>query len=713
VKRVFAAAGVVVVGALAIAGSAGATSRAPASNRVLVISMPYVSWRDLNLDALPHLRELFAGSAIGGLSLHGANYSPTLADGYLTINTGARSEAKPASAACVKDGDGALCRATPQLIHHNDRLLFDAHVGLLGDTLAANGVSRTVLAHEPDAALALIDRAGRVPNAPRNLAEVDPAAPTGVSADVDAYARSFTAAWHDRAVVLVEASDLVALESQRRSLPPHAFATYRDAVLHKFDGIVGAVLADVDPARDAVLVVGPAQQPGPFRLEVASLRSGWTQPGSLRSAYTRRLGVVALIDVAPTLLNELGIARPSAMEGRPFEAKHQAASLSARVHSLVRTDDRAFFRDGAITQLGGAFAACSFVLAGAGGLILWRFRRRSIVTAGIEQFSLALLYSLPVSYLAMLFSFAQRNMYAFWTFLVLVSAVAAVVTYWTTNRQGVAPLLVALTAVVGLIVVDVGTGSRLQYNGPFGYSATIGGRFAGLGNLGFAQLAAGAVFLAALLAFRIPGRAGLWLATAVLVLAVVVDGAPFFGADVGGMLAMVPAFGVMAAMLWGWRLRERLVLGWCVAAVVGLAIVAAIDLSRPVDDRTHLGRMLTGHSDIGTTIHRKIAENWDVLAANPFALLLPLVYLGAAYLVWRSPEPLHSVRARIPQLTPALVGFGIVALLGTLLNDSGVTITGVMFGVFVPVMFVLTVRFCEPASLNRMTSGSGTQVGES
>jgi hypothetical protein len=713
VKRIFAVAGTVVVGALAVAGPVHATSRAPATDRVLVVSMPFVSWRDLDLNALPHLRDLFAESALGGLSIHGVNYSPTLADGYLTINAGARSEATPSSGACVNDGNGTRCLSTPRLIRHNDHLLFDAQVGLLGDTLAANDVSRTVLAHTSDPALALIDRTGRVPNTPRNLAQVDPAAPTGTSADVTAYARAFTAAWHDRAVVLVEASDLVVLEHRRPTLPAEAFALYRGEVLQHFDELLGALLQRVDPTRDAVLVVGPAQQPGPFRLEVASLRSGWTQPGSLRSAYTRRLGVVALIDVAPTILDELGIDQPSAMEGRPFEAKHETTSLSARVHSLIRTDERARFRDGAITQLGGAFVACSFVLAGVGGFILWRFRRRSIVTTAIEQFSLALLYSLPVSYLVMLFSFAQRNMYAFWTFLVLVSAVAAVVTYWSTHRDGVTPLLIALCAVVGLIVVDVCTGSRLQYNGAFGYSATIGGRFAGLGNLGFAQLAAGSVFLAGLLAFRIPGRAGVRWATAVLVVAVVVDGAPFFGADVGGVLAMVPAFGVMSAMLWGWRLRVRLVIGWCIAAVVALAIIAAIDLSRPVDDRTHLGRMLTGHSDIGTIIQRKLAENWDVLAANPFALLLPVVYVGAAYLVWRSPEPLRTVRERVPPLTATLVGFGIVALLGTLLNDSGVTITGVMFGVFVPVMFVLTTRFCEPASLTYRNGRTRTQVGES
>ena len=73
-----------------------------------------------------------------------------------------------------------------------------------------------------------------------------------------------------------------------------------------------------------------------------------------------------------------------------------------------------------------------------------------------------------------------------------------------TDRAGVTTLIVALSIVVGLIVVDVATGSRLQFNTVFGYSPTVAGRFAGLGNLGYSQLAAGTVLLAGLR--RVPRR---------------------------------------------------------------------------------------------------------------------------------------------------------------------------------------------------------------
>jgi hypothetical protein len=43
-------------------------------------------------------------------------------------------------------------------------------------------------------------------------------------------------------------------------------------------------------------------------------------------------------------------------------------------------------------------------------------------------------------------------------------------------------------------------------------------------------------------------------------------------------------------------------------------------------------------------------------------------------------------------LSASLIGLGILIVLGTLLNDSGIAIAGVMLGVVTPVLIVITVR---------------------
>src|SRR5262249_39297545 len=146
--------------------------------------------------------------------------------------------------------------------------------------------------------------------------------------------------------------------------------------------------------------------------------------------------------------------------------------------------------------------------------------------------------------LIVLFPFQSFGIGGYWLFVVGVSIAGAALTYLATNRDRVIAVTVALAGMFGGVVVDVASGAHLQFNAAFGYSPTVGGRFAGLGNMGYAQLAAAGVLLAGLVAWRVGGRAGASWAAALLVVAIAVDGAPYLGADVGGVLSMVPAFGV-------------------------------------------------------------------------------------------------------------------------------------------------------------------------
>ena len=128
------------------------------------------------------------------------------------------------------------------------------------------------------------------------------------------------------------------------------------------------------------------------------------------------------------------------------------------------------------------------------------------------------------------------------------------------------PPLVLAGATWLLLVVDGVRGGRLQLDTPFGYSPITAARFAGMGNLGFALLMVTAIVVATgawplwpgvgLAPSPRPARAPnllLWLAAAGFVVSVAVDGVPTFGADVGGVLALLPALAVTWLLLAGVR----------------------------------------------------------------------------------------------------------------------------------------------------------------
>jgi hypothetical protein len=705
------------------------------AERVLILSLPAMSYRDLDLDALPNLAQLLDESAIANLSVRGVRRRPNLGDGYVTIGAGTRSVgrtldegecfsasepfeegtareamARRAGIPVTQIPDTAVvCLAQPAIADRNDNLLFDSEVGVLGDTLADAGVHRAVIANadraEPTgtagyfrmAGLSLADHNGVVPGGTvaQELLALDPEAPFGLRADPDAYVEAFNANWRDRSVVLVEASDLVRFDAYRGTVAEEARDELQLSLLKDFDAIVGRLLDALDPERDAVMVVGPAHMGGTARLTIAALRAPGLPAGELKSAYTRRTGVVSIVDVGPTVLDVLGLDRPDDMEGRPFEAVASDESIESRVNDLAEVDEAARFRDRMISKVTAWFVVLQVVLVIAALIVSSRFMRRG--RAAVEIGALSLLGFLPATYLAGLFPFHEWGAFPYWCFLLGVGALIGTAAWLLTDRTGVTTLIVALGIVAGVIIVDVMLGARLQFNTSMGYSPTVAGRFAGLGNLGYAQLASAMLLLAGLVAFRIGGRRGAWVAVGLLGLAVVVDGAPFWGADVGGVLSMAPAYAVTAMMLLGWRVRLRTIALACVGTVTLVALFAAYDASRPENDRTHLGRLVRdtqegGWDHLSTVLERKIAANLDVLFSSVWTIMLPLVFAGLAYLVYRAPGRMGGILDRIPPLRASLAGLAVLATLGFTLNDSGIAIPGVMLGVITPVLIVVMMR---------------------
>ncbi len=235
----------------------------------------------------------------------------------------------------------------------------------------------------------------------------------------------------------------------------------------------------------------------------------------------------------------------------------------------------------------------------------------------------------------------------------------------------------------------------------FGYSPTIGIRFVGEGNLTFAQLVAAAVLFSGLAAWRIRAPHGLRVAIAVLAVTAVVMVAPFWGNDFGAALSAVPAFALMVWLLLGRRITVRSVLGVGGVAVGAVIAIGLLDLARPADERTHVGKFFSQlfHDASGATlvIRRKAAENLSVLGHSVLLVAVFVVVALVAYLWFVSPRRIRELPARVPTTQATLVGFVTVAVLGFVLNDSGVTIPGIMFSVFeAALVYVYATVLTEP-----------------
>ncbi len=158
---------------------------------------------------------------------------------------------------------------------------------------------------------------------------------------------------------------------------------------------------------------------------------------------------------------------------------------------------------------------------------------------------------------------------------------------------------------------------------------------------------------------------------------------PLFGQDFGGTLAAAPAFALLAWMLLGRRVTLKAIVALIGILVASGLVVGFLDLLRPADQRTHVGRFFEkvgneGFSGFSTVIERKSGENVATFS-SPIYLVLILVVIGVGLALWlRPPRPLVTAVTRVPTLRPAALSMGVLVLLSYALNDSGLAIPALM-----------------------------------
>ena len=363
--------------------------------------------------------------------------------------------------------------------------------------------------------------------------------------------------------------------------------------------------------------------------------------GSLSSASTRRAGYVQLVDVAGTVAQLLGAPLPSSTDGEPFALAsggpkpHDLARLAAQARTAHRTIPLSITALLLLGLLGVAFAG--------------RRRHGALLWFG----------AMP----AATFLAAAQPLHGY-VVIAIVVALAAFIAWCGGSARGVG------LATVFVIGVDVVTGARWQLDTPLGYSPLVAGRFAGLGNLAFGVFAA-----ATILAMHKRARV---FAAALLLVGVAIDGAPFWGADLGGTLALVPAGLVMLGI------RGKRLMGTAAAAVAVAGAFALIDLARPMQDRTHLGRFAAKVKDgqAWDILHRKAVAALDLIGHSPLTILGLLVALAALVAA--------NLRAGDGPTAKPIHALSVAGVLGFALNDSGLAAAVTLVWVAVPLISAAT-----------------------
>jgi hypothetical protein len=393
---------------------------------------------------------------------------------------------------------------------------------------------------------------------------------------------------------------------------------------------------------------------------------------TLTSQTTNQRGLIAAIDIGPTILAHLGVPIPAGMRGRPvrIDGPLDAGGLRALKSRLGVINSRR------LAALGWLVAAWALLLLAATRVPVKPAVRLPVKPAGrgaraawaMRTGALAMLWT-PVAVLVPAALEPSRAV----EFLLLVMICFAL--GWLTDRLipwPRAPLVPAVVAVLAL-TVDALAGTQLLMRSLLGPSPAFGVRFYGIGNelkSGLAVLVFTGVAAALYPAVR-SRRAATAMACAGILLAIV-EGSARIGAGVGGVILVSAGTAVATVMVLPGTLNRGHILLVMAAPIVGLVALAALDLATAHGSGHFTGSVLDARSagDIRDIIVRRYSAAYDELKNHLMPVATALALLASVVAVRRR-ERICAPVGSDPAWLAALAGGLTAGVVGALTEDSG------------------------------------------
>jgi hypothetical protein len=383
--------------------------------------------------------------------------------------------------------------------------------------------------------------------------------------------------------------------------------------------------------------------------------------GQLTSESTHTDGLVVSTDIAPTILDRLGVPIPSAMDGQPMTASGtaDAGALTSLENRLAAVPPRRAPTIGVSLVVWAALAGLTGVAFGLRGL-----RRSLPLLAASVAFLPALL---------LLTAALEPSATAERLIVGLGGPLLAVFAVGLAGPWG--GLAIASLATVGGCAIVVVTGSNLTALSLIGPNPALGARFYGIGNeleaviTALVPLGVGAALTAwGVGAAR--GRAAAAFAAAAAI-AIIAFAPGRFGADVGAAVDLSVGAAVAVAVCLGEQRRGRTVALVVAAPGAAFALLALIDLV--TGGNSHLTRSVLdagGLHDLGQVAQRRLelsGGNFSKYAGSPVlwaavALVVAGIVRRRVVLGWFAGRP--SARA-------GFLGAVAAVAAAILVNDSG------------------------------------------
>jgi hypothetical protein len=557
-------------------------------------------------------------------------------------------------------------------------LPYTVQPGLLGDALRESGKVTAVLGNTDgagpgrEAVLFLADGSGTVSagEVSRAILQRNNWYPFGWKTDREKMWAKFQELYSEADVLLVDWGDFARLDEYRPLLAEKTVQKLEQEIFGDVSWFLTRVFAMMSP-EDLLLIISPvprAGESGGHLFGYMAALGGPYMPGSLlSSATTRRPGLTAATDIAPMVLDHLGVAAPGAMLGRTI-----TVSVAGGVSELLRMQketDRIFRLRPPLLKTY-VFFQIIIVL----GALLNLFLR----LVPFRWFEPLLLGLLTVPLLLLLMPLQQVSLVAGFV-LTFAAALVLVLILRRVLREHIAQFAAVAVPTALLLIADLLRDAPLIKASVLGYDPVSGARYYGLGNEYMGVLVGTTVLGVATLLTLAPRYRRLLLPAAavlffaVLLLMVSPTGGANFGGTVTAFVAFLVTLAVVGNIRPGWKSSA---LALSMLLVIGV-LALFVNLRVPQDAQSHLGRTVEllrqdGWQALQNVISRKAAMNVRLFRYSQWSRAFLAFLLVFSVLFYRPRGILRDLHKIYPNLAAGFLGIIAGSATAFLMNDSGV-----------------------------------------
>ncbi len=490
-------------------------------------------------------------------------------------------------------------------------------------------------------------------------------------------------------LIVFDLGDLYRLEQFKEEMDPVYEQEVRQKILNEMGGFIYTIANHLNH-NQTLFVLSPMVNnqsiEKDYLLSPVWMYNKSIQGNILTSATTKRDGIIANIDIAPTIFQILGITKSNKVLGqeiKPIDSKVNLIQELKHISTIYKFRPSVLYPY-VMWQI--------FILIAS--MVIWLLK-------DTRHYSFAKKGLISMLFLPIILLYT-----AYWTpanvtiYVISILLISLVLAFFTSFLSSITTFTLIGALTFTSITIDILLGGNLLKRSFLGYDPIIGARYYGIGNeyMGI-YIGASLLFGGALLYLKknvwTMGLVYLIYSTVVFVLIY-----PTLGTNAGGAIAAIVGVALIIYHLTTSISRKKKYLFFSSLVVIGITLLIVINYLISAENQSHIGRAVNhlfqgDFTTVFLTIIRKIKMNLRLIQVSSWSKVLITSLIVIGLLLHKN--SFKKLKVQYVYLFYSFYGIIAGAFVSLIVNDSGIVAASTMIVyVAIPLLYMVLIKKEEP-----------------